>query len=119
MSMSVMSVAEQHPVSYRQAKCHFVATDIFTGKKLEDLQPSSHNSEVCCVGLCDRTLSTRLVQCTFRILRRSLGSQVPNVSRQEFTVIDISEDGFVRTILLSTYPRDGAFGAQAPVQSHH
>lgn len=28
------------------AKCHFVATDIFTGKKLEDLQPSSHNSEV-------------------------------------------------------------------------
>ena len=27
------------------AKCHFVALDIFTGKKLEDLQPSSHNSE--------------------------------------------------------------------------
>jgi len=47
------------------AKCHFVAIDIFTGKKLEDLQPSSHN--------CD----------------------VPNVSRQEYTLMDISEDGFV------------------------
>ncbi len=34
------------------AKCHFVATDIFTGKKLEDLQPSSHNSEVGFVPLC-------------------------------------------------------------------
>ena len=28
------------------AKCHFIATDIFTGKKIEELVPSSHNLEV-------------------------------------------------------------------------
>jgi len=61
----VIDVSTSKTGKHGHAKCHFVATDIFTGKKLEDLQPSSHNSEV------------------------------PNVSRQEFTVIDISEDGFV------------------------
>ena len=29
------------------AKCHFVALDIFTQKKMEELVPSSHNLEVC------------------------------------------------------------------------
>merc|ERR1712178_27152 len=28
------------------AKCHFVATNIFTGKKQEELCPSTHNAEV-------------------------------------------------------------------------
>ena len=47
------------------AKCHFTATDIFTGKKCEMLESSTHN--------CD----------------------VPNVTRAEYTLLDIDDDGFV------------------------
>lgn len=53
------------PGKHGHAKCHFVAIDIFTGKKYEELTPSSHN--------CD----------------------VPHVSRQDYTLLDVSEDGFL------------------------
>ena len=47
------------------AKCNFVATDIFTGKKLEDIVPSTH------------------------------GTTVPNVFRVEYTLLDISDEDYL------------------------
>jgi translation initiation factor 5A len=61
----VSDVSTSKTGKHGHAKCHFVAIDIFTGKKYEDLTPSSHNSDV------------------------------PHVNRQEYTLLDINEDGFV------------------------
>jgi len=59
----VLNISVSKTGKHGHAKCNFTATDIFTGKKLEDMVPSSH------------------------------GTTVPIVSRTEWEIIDIGEDG--------------------------
>merc|ERR1712037_99383 len=57
------------------AKVNMTALDIFTNKKYEDSCPSTHNM------------------------------MVPNVNRTEYTLLDISDDGFLSLLLLTVPPR--------------
>lgn len=45
-----MDVSTSKTGKHGHAKCHFVALDIFTTKKMEELVPSSHNLEVRAAG---------------------------------------------------------------------
>lgn len=65
----VIDVTSSKTGKHGHAKCHFVAQDIFTGKKMEDLVPSSHNLSV------------------------------PNVTRTDYQIIDCDEDGFASLLL--------------------
>jgi len=42
----VLSISVSKTGKHGHAKCNFLATDIFTGKKLEDMIPSSHGTTV-------------------------------------------------------------------------
>ena len=59
----VLSISVSKTGKHGHAKCNFQAVDIFTGKKLEDMVPSSH------------------------------GTTVPVVVRTDWEIIDIGEDG--------------------------
>lgn len=61
----VVSVSTSKTGKHGHAKCNFVATDIFTGKKLEDIVPSTH------------------------------GTTVPSVEKNEYTLLDITDEGYV------------------------
>jgi translation initiation factor 5A len=59
----VLNISVSKTGKHGHAKCNFTATDIFTGKKYEDMIPSTH------------------------------GTTVPIVNRADWEVIDIDDDG--------------------------
>ncbi|GFR52889.1 hypothetical protein Agub_g15522 [Astrephomene gubernaculifera] len=75
----VVDVSTSKTGKHGHAKCNFVAIDIFTGKKYEEMTPSSHNVDV------------------------------PNISRKEYTVIDITDEGIVSLMDEGGNTRDDLF----------
>lgn len=63
--LQVLEVSTSKTGKHGHAKCNFTATDIFTGKKYEDMCPSSHNVDV------------------------------PNIHRMEYFLLDINDEGFL------------------------
>jgi len=59
----ILNISVSKTGKHGYAKCNFTAVDIFTGKKLEDMVPSTH------------------------------GTTVPVVKRSDWEIIDIGEDG--------------------------
>ncbi|KAL5573737.1 hypothetical protein UlMin_023334 [Ulmus minor] len=72
----VVEVSTSKIGKHGHAKCHFVGIDVFNGKKYDDIVASSHN--------CD----------------------IPHVTRTNYQLIDISEDGFVSLLTESDEAKD-------------
>jgi hypothetical protein len=64
----------QQDINLRYCKTIEMAADIFTNKKMEELVPASHNNDV------------------------------PHVNRQDYTLLDIQDDGFVRSLTAPSLP---------------
>ena len=60
----VTDISTSKTGKHGHAKCHFVAIDIFTGKKMEDLVPAGHTTSV------------------------------PFVKKEEYQCIDVDDDDF-------------------------
>ena len=61
----VVSISTSKTGKHGHAKCNFVATDIFTGKKLEDIVPSTH------------------------------GTTEPNLMKSEYSLLDITDEDYL------------------------
>ena len=72
----VVDISTSKTGKHGHAKCHFVAIDIFTNKKIEEICPSTHNISV------------------------------PNVTRKEYQVIDIQEDDYISLLDENGEPKD-------------
>merc|ERR1719355_575160 len=72
----IIEVTTSKTGKHGHAKCHFVATEIFTGKKMEDLVSSSHTIAV------------------------------PFVKREEYTIMDIGADGSVSLLTEDGNPKE-------------
>ncbi|KAG5190007.1 translation protein SH3-like domain-containing protein [Tribonema minus] len=72
----VANVSTSKTGKHGHAKANFTAIDIFTGKKLEDIVPTSH------------------------------ATSVPNVARLDYQLLDISDDGFLSLLTESGDTKD-------------
>jgi len=72
----IVEITTSKTGKHGHAKCHITAIDLFTGKKLEELCPSTHNINA------------------------------PNVTRQDYQLIDITTDGFLNLLDDKSDPKD-------------
>lgn len=93
--IQVVEVSTSKTGKHGHAKCHFVAIDIFNGKKLEDIVPSSHNSDVSLITCILYHAVSNNFKIGIEFPGFYLSLQVPHVNRTDYQLIDISEDGFV------------------------